>query len=136
MSYRKVIPALALVAFALPGAALADGIQFGFENGNLNVARPFEVGSVASSSEGVTLRSLSLFSGSASLGAVVTFGFLGPHDSVGNIEGSYASVAAPEPGTFELFGTGLMGVAGILRRRISRRGLRAEDRYWYTLDLL
>lgn len=46
------------------------------------------------------------------------FGFTGPTGSVGNIEGGAVSVVVPEPGTLALFGTGLIGVAGFIRRRL------------------
>jgi hypothetical protein len=45
-------------------------------------------------------------------------GYVGPDDTVGNIEGGNLSVVVPEPGTLALFGTGLIGVAGFIRRRI------------------
>jgi len=45
-------------------------------------------------------------------------GYVGTDDTVGNIEGGNLSVVVPEPGTLALFGTGLIGVAGFIRRRI------------------
>lgn len=45
-------------------------------------------------------------------------GFVGGNDVVGNVEGGTTSVVVPEPGTLALFGTGLIGVAGFIRRRI------------------
>jgi PEP-CTERM motif-containing protein len=45
-------------------------------------------------------------------------GFVGPNDTVGNIENGNISVVVPEPGTLALFGTGLISVAGFIRRRI------------------
>lgn len=47
------------------------------------------------------------------------FGFNGPTDNIGNPEGGFVSVLAPEPGTLALFGTGLIGLAGVLRRRLN-----------------
>jgi hypothetical protein len=44
-------------------------------------------------------------------------GFVGPDDTIGKVEGGNISVIVPEPGTLALFGTGLIGVAGFIRRR-------------------
>ena len=48
-------------------------------------------------------------------------GFVGPNDTIGNIEGGNISLvtlsAVPEPGTLALFGTGLIAAAGFVRRR-------------------
>ena len=57
--------------------------------------------------------------GSSGIVLNMVFGFIGPTDPVGTIEGAAASVVAvPEPGTLALFGTGLIGVAGFIRRRL------------------
>jgi hypothetical protein len=45
-------------------------------------------------------------------------GFVGPDDTVGQPEGGTLSVVVPEPGTLALFGTGLIGLAGLIRRKI------------------
>lgn len=45
-------------------------------------------------------------------------GFNGVNDTNGNVEGGNISVIVPEPGTLALFGTGLISVAGFIRRRI------------------
>ncbi|MCL4523741.1 MAG: PEP-CTERM sorting domain-containing protein [Acidobacteria bacterium] len=45
-------------------------------------------------------------------------GFVGLTDPLGNLEGGAVSVVVPEPGTLALFGTGLIGVAGFIRRRM------------------
>ncbi len=44
-------------------------------------------------------------------------GYKGPDDTYGNVEGGSLSLVVPEPGTLALFGTGLIGVAGFIRRR-------------------
>jgi hypothetical protein len=45
-------------------------------------------------------------------------GFIGPSDPYGTVENGGLSVVVPEPGTLALFGTGLIGVAGFIRRRL------------------
>jgi len=54
-------------------------------------------------------------------GLIITlnFGFNGTSDTTGNFEGGMLSVVVPEPGTLALFGTGLIGLAGLIRRRMN-----------------
>ena len=57
--------------------------------------------------------------GSSGILLNMVFGFVGPNDPIGTIESAAASVVTvPEPGTLALFGTGLIGVAGFIRRRL------------------
>ena len=48
----------------------------------------------------------------------LVFGFRGLDDDIGSIEQASASVVVPEPGTLALFGTGLVSIAGFIRRRL------------------
>jgi hypothetical protein len=41
-------------------------------------------------------------------------------DPNGTVESGATSVVVPEPGTLALFGTGLIGIAGFIRRRIKK----------------
>lgn len=249
MSLKRVVLIAAMVALVSPAVALADGVTFGFQNGNLSIIRPFVLGSTGATTGTVRLSYLTRFTGnvpfgppgaptygtppvvvfpgtpantfdfgtmsfttgsvigigptSATFGAgglitilsnaglatatggaipsgttlftgffsgpttmsqvnfcvgpcttfnfhytltgpiagnldpavlshfglgsnpgvngllvTLTFGFVGPTDPLGVIEGGGTSVVVPEPGTLALFGTGLIGVAGFIRRRI------------------
>jgi len=67
----------------------------------------------------VALLNLGSTSNSSGFLFTLQFGFIGPTDNIGNPEGGFVSVLAPEPGTLALFGTGLIGLAGVLRRRLN-----------------
>lgn len=48
----------------------------------------------------------------------LTMSFIGPSAITGSIETGHISLTVPEPGTLALFGTGLVGLAGLLRRKL------------------
>jgi hypothetical protein len=78
-------------------------------------------GAVSGTVDPALLTLLGLNNNSPSNGLLFSFmlGFDGPTDTVGQVEGGNISVVVvPEPGTLALFGTGLIGVAGFIRRRI------------------
>ncbi len=79
MSLKRVVVIAALVLLAMPAAALADGLNFGFTGGGLLTDRStgsFALGSTASSVGTVTLTYISKMSGSTPFGPSIapTFG--------------------------------------------------------------
>jgi hypothetical protein len=48
----------------------------------------------------------------------LNLGYVGPTDNYGVLEDGLVEVTVPEPGTLALFGTGLLGLAGVIRRRL------------------
>ena len=56
--------------------------------------------------------------GSSGLFFSFIVGFNGASDTNGAIEGGNISVQTPEPGSLALFGTGLISIAGFIRRRV------------------
>ncbi len=80
------------------------------------------VGAVSGVVAPALLAHLNLGTSTGAAGFIITlnFGFNGFSDTVGNQEGGTLNVATvPEPGTLALFGTGLISLAGIVRRRLS-----------------
>ncbi|MBI3664278.1 MAG: PEP-CTERM sorting domain-containing protein [Acidobacteria bacterium] len=77
-------------------------------------------GPVSGNLDAAILSHFGLGSNPTANGLLITlmFGFVGPTDPLGNVEGGATSVVVPEPGTLALFATGLIGVAGFIRRRI------------------
>ncbi|HEV8383491.1 MAG TPA: PEP-CTERM sorting domain-containing protein, partial [Candidatus Acidoferrales bacterium] len=80
-------------------------------------------GPVSGSLDPAVLSYFSLGSSPGATGFLLTFavGFNdsgSAPDNFGQIEAGAASVVVPEPGTLALFGTGLIAVAGFIRRRI------------------
>ena len=77
-------------------------------------------GQVAGTIDPALMTLLGLGSPNTGAGLFFSFvvGFNGANDTIGNVEGGNISVVVPEPGTLALFGTGLISIAGFIRRRI------------------
>ncbi len=116
MSLKKVVLIVALAALAMPAAALADGITFGFSGGNVTIARPFLLGSTGTSSGAVTLTYATRMLGNAPFGPATTptigtapvlvWPFTPITNNFGNMSFTTGTVIAANGVTSAMFGAG------------------------------
>lgn len=105
------------LSFTTGTLTAAGGGVFDFNGGSLSLtvgSSTVFTGTFSSGTVTVTGTNAYTISGTLSNGA----GFITTIDTHGDVRGSGTVVVSPEPGTLGLLGTGLIGIAGIVRRKL------------------
>ena len=105
------------LSFTTGTLTAAGGGVFDFNGGSLSLtvgSSTVFTGTFSSGTVTVNGTNAYTISGTLSNGA----GFITTIDTHGDVRGSGTVVVSPEPGTLGLLGTGLIGIAGIVRRKL------------------